>query len=407
MLSHRPVLKPQDLLSRAVELSPKLSEWRQHLHANPELSFKEYNTQAFVIEKLKSFGLSPKPIADTGVVVLIGSTSAKHCICIRADLDALPIQEIDGRAYGSRAKGVMHACGHDAHTTCALGAAFLLSQMADELPLPIKLIFQPGEELLPGGATKVIAAGGLRSPQVLGIVALHVAPDIEVGQLGIRAGDYMASADEIYLTLKGGGGHAAMAHRHTDLLATSAQLLVGLQQVVSRKAPPEIPSVLSFGKIESTGGATNVLASEVRLEGTFRTYNETWRKKAHGIIRDIVKHTAEAFDAEFELDIKVGYPALSNDNELTGKVRETLRELLGEDQVRQLSLRPTAEDFAWYLQEVPGVFFRLGTRNEAKGITAGVHTPAFDIDEASLPIGAAALATSALGLAELHQKSKA
>ena len=405
MPSHKLVFSSRNLLGKAVQLSPKLSEWRQHLHANPELSFKEYNTQAFVIEKLKSFGLSPKPIADTGVVVLIGSNTSDHCVAIRADLDALPIHEIEGRSYGSTSEGIMHACGHDAHTTCALGAAYLLQQIADELPCPIKLIFQPGEELLPGGATKVIAAGGLKLPEVLGIVGLHVAPDIEVGNVGVRAGDYMASADEIYLTLKGSGGHAAMAHRHTDLLATAAQLLVALQQVVSRKAPPEIATVLSFGKIQSIGGATNVLASEVKLEGTFRTYNEAWRKKAHGVIKEIVKHISEAFGADYDLDIKVGYPALSNDFELTSKVCQTLKELVGEDQVQQLSLRPTAEDFAWYLQEIPGVFFRLGTRNTSRGITAGVHTSSFDIDEASLPIGAAALSMSALTLADHYCKS--
>ncbi len=399
------MLNHKDFLKKAVQLSPKLTEWRRHLHANPELSFEEYNTQAFVLEKLRSFGLSPKPIANTGVVAIIGATAEKHCIAIRADLDALPIQEVQGRQYGSTSKGVMHACGHDAHTTCALGAAYLLQQMSNDLPLPIKLIFQPGEELLPGGATKVIAAGGLKSPEVLGIVGLHVAPDIEVGKLGIRAGDYMASADEIYLTLKGSGGHAAMAHQHSDLIATAAQLLVGLQQVVSRKAPPEIATVLSFGKIESFGGATNVLASEVKLAGTFRTYNEKWRTEAHRIIRHIIKHTCASYRVDFDLEIKVGYPALSNDISLSAAVKKTLVELVGVDQVQPLSLRPTAEDFAWYLQKVPGVFFRLGTRNESKGITAGVHTSVFDIDEDSLPIGAAALAASAMELATYTNQS--
>ncbi|MFK8055807.1 MAG: M20 family metallopeptidase [Saprospiraceae bacterium] len=395
-----PNLDPLGLLEKAVQLSPKLVEWRRHLHANPELSFKEFETQRFVMDTLKSFGLSPKPIADTGVIVVIGPKDSATCVAVRADMDALPILEVEGRSYGSKIDGVMHACGHDVHTTCALGAAYLLNQIADQLPTAIKFIFQPGEELLPGGATKIIAAKGLQSPEVKAIVALHVAPDIEVGSLGVRPGDYMASADEIYITLKGGGGHAAMAHRHMDLITTAAQMLVGLQQVVSRKAPPEIATVLSFGKIDSVGGATNVLASEVSLAGTFRTYSEDWRKKAHVIIRDIVGHTAKAFGAEYDLDIRVGYPALSNDEALTRLVAGALSSLVGADRVEDLDLRPTAEDFAWYLQEIPGVFFRLGTRNRAQGITAGVHTSSFDVDEKSLPIGAAALAAAALELAE-------
>ena len=394
-----PNFDPKVLLEKAIQLSPKLVEWRRHLHANPELSFEEFKTQAYVIEQLKSFGLSPKPIAETGVIVTIGPAASKICIAVRADMDALPITEIEGRSYGSKNNGVMHACGHDVHTTCGLGAAFLLGQVADQLPIAIKFIFQPGEELLPGGATKIIADGGLKSPEVKAIVALHVAPSIEVGKLGVRAGDYMASADEIYLTLKGSGGHAAMAHQHTDLIATAAQMLVGLQQVVARKAPPEVPTVLSFGKIDSTGGATNVLASEVRIAGTFRTYSEEWRKKAHVIIGEIVAHTAQAFGADYELDIKVGYPALTNDDALTKTARKTLSELVGEQKVEHLSLRPTAEDFAWYLQEVSGVFFRLGVRNESKGITAGVHTSSFDVDERCLPLGAAALASIAIEFA--------
>jgi len=395
---------PQSMLKRAKQLSPKLIEWRRHLHANPELSFEEFETQKYVIKKLESFGLSPKPIAETGVVVTVGPSNSETCVAVRADMDALPITEIEGREYGSKARGIMHACGHDVHATCALGAAYLLSQFSGELPMAIKFIFQPGEELLPGGATKIIEAGGLKSPNVQAILALHVAPNIPVGSLGVRAGKYMASADEIYLTLKGNGGHAAMANQHTDLIATAAQLLVGLQQLVSRKAPPEVPTVLSFGKIDSKGGATNVLAHEVKLSGTFRTYDEEWRQKAHALIRQIVDHTAQAFGAEYDLEIKIGYPALNNDKKLTAIAKSSLCDLVGIDHFQDLSLRPTAEDFAWYLQEIPGVFFRLGTRNEAKGIVSGVHTSTFDVDEASLPIGVAALASVALAFVkELSQ----
>lgn len=394
-------MQHSDILAQALRLSPKLISFRRHLHANPELSFKEYQTQRFVLQVLQDFGVtSVKKIADTGVLVTLTGANPGKCIALRGDMDALPIQEVAGREYGSKNDGVMHACGHDVHTTCALGAVILLNNARKNWNGTVKVIFQPGEELLPGGATKVIAEGGLDSPMVEQIVALHVAPDLPVGTFGVREGRYMASADELYVTLKGVGGHAALAHNYVDLIATATLLYSTLQSEISKATPPDVPTVLRFGKIESIGGATNVLATEVTLAGTFRTYEEGWRDQAHTILLKTSDALAKLTGATIEFDIRKGYPALTNDVVSTQKVRIMLNQLVGEQNVRQLDVRPTAEDFAWYLQQIPGCFFRLGVGNVSKGITAGVHQADFDIDENCLPLGAASLALAALSLLE-------
>ena len=390
------------MLTDARDLSQQLRVWRDHLHRHPELSFQEHATQAYLREQLQALGLRVQPIADTGLLVDLSASEDPDArapvVALRADMDALPIQELEGRPHGSQVDGVMHACGHDAHMTCLLGAAALLLRHRGRLGSSIRLIFQPGEELLPGGATRIIAEGGLEG--VGAICALHVDPSLPVGKFGTRPGAYMASADEVYLTLRGTGGHGALAHKHVDLLATQAQLLVGLQQVVSRKAPPDVPTVLSFGHIESFHGATNVLADRVELAGTLRTYDEAWRSEAHGWIRRIAQSTAQAFGAELDVEIRKGYPALSNDDRCHQTVLAALQDLVGQEQVKALALRPTAEDFAWYLQHVPGCFFRLGVRNEATGITHGVHTAAFDVDPDALAFGAAGLAVAAIRLSQ-------
>ena len=391
-------MKHPDLLSeRAAELAPQLTQWRRHLHRHPELSFAEVETQRYVRAQLEARGVEAVEMGGTGLLALIGAPSAT-CVALRADMDALPIDEVPGRSYGSVVPGVMHACGHDVHTACAMGAAALLKEMSAELEVPVKVIFQPGEEVLPGGATHMIADGVLEHPEVLAISALHVDPSLPVGTLGTRAGAYMASSDEIRITLRGTGGHGALPHKTVDLVAAAAQLVTALQQVVSRKAPADIPTVLSFGHVASAGGATNVLPVAVELAGTFRTYDEAWRDEARAWITRIATATAEMYGAEVELDLRRGYPALSNDPAVTTRLEAGLRETFGPDAVRPLSLRPTAEDFAWYLQRVPGSFFRLGTGNVARGITAGVHTPEFDVDEDCLVVGALALATAGLRL---------
>ena len=391
-----------ELFAQAARLSPKLVTWRRHLHANPELSFEEKETQRFIKQQLDTIGVDYKTIAGTGVLVRIegekscGKGQIRRHVAIRADIDALPIQEVNGRSYGSQRAGVMHACGHDVHTTSALGAIVLMHGLRDEFCGSVTVIFQPGEEVLPGGATKVIAEGGLNDVQA--IAALHVDPALEVGQFGFRSGAYMASTDELHLTLTGEGGHAALAHKHQDLIATFSQLVTASQQIVSRKAPSTIPTVLSWGSVSSEGGATNVLASKLQALGTLRTYDESWRVEAHRWLRQVVKHSCEMFGAQYELEIREGYPALDNDENATLSVRKAVALLHNGIEVFDLTLRPTAEDFAWYLQHVPGCFFRLGVGNAAEGITAGVHRPDFDVDERCLPYGAAALAAAALAL---------
>ncbi|MEB2783377.1 M20 metallopeptidase family protein [Algoriphagus persicinus] len=366
---------------------------RRHLHANPELSFQEYNTSKFVKEKLQEIGITTiESKADTGWAALIeGKNPSKRVIALRADMDALPIIEANDVPYKSQNPGVMHACGHDVHTASLLGAAKILNEVKNDFEGTIKLIFQPGEEVAPGGASLMIADKVLENPRPNGIIGQHVMPFIEVGKVGFRPGIYMASADELYVTVKGKGGHAAMPETLIDPILIASHMIVALQQVVSRAASPKIPSVLSFGRVEALG-ATNVIPNEVKIQGTFRTLDEDWRAKAHEKMRSIAKGIVEGMGGEVDFDIKKGYPFLKNDPELTYRSHQAAVDYLGEENVLDLDIWMAAEDFAFYSQEVEGCFYRLGTRNEAKGITSGVHTPTFDIDEDALEVGVGLMA---------------
>lgn len=370
---------------------------RQHLHANPELSFQEFETAKFVENKLRSFGLKPQTgIAGTGITVLIqGVNPDKKTFALRADMDALPIQEKNEVFYKSTKPGIMHACGHDVHTSSLLGAAKILSQLRNEFEGTIKLVFQPGEELLPGGASLMIKEGVLKNPEVSAIVGQHVMPLIPVGKVGFREGMYMASTDELYVTVKGKGGHGAMPEQNIDPVLISAHIIVALQQIVSRNASPKTPCVLSFGKVEAKG-ATNIIPDEVKMEGTFRTMNEAWRTDAHQKMKKMAEGIAESMGGSCDFRIEKGYPFLENNPELTAKAKAWAEEYLGKENVIDLDLWMAAEDFAYYSQEIDACFYRLGTRNESRGITSSVHTPTFDIDEDALPIGAGLLAYIAI-----------
>ncbi|MEX1001895.1 MAG: amidohydrolase [Crocinitomicaceae bacterium] len=361
---------------------------RRHIHQHPELSFQEVNTSAFIQSKLDEWGISYRAgYVETGIVALIEPPSkAEKCIALRADMDALPIEEENDVPYKSQNKGVMHACGHDVHTAILLATAKILQENKEQLSCTIKLIFQPAEEKLPGGANLMIKAGVLNNPKVDEIYALHVFPELEVGKVGFKSGMYMASCDEIYLTVKGKGGHAAMPHQNIDPIAISAQLITGLQQIVSRKCPPQIPSVLSFGRIEGLG-ATNIIPSKVEIQGTFRTMNEEWRIQAHRLIEQQCKGIVEAMEGTVELEIRKGYPYLENDPELTEKAKNKAILQLGENNVIDLPIRLTGEDFAYYSLEVPATFIRIGVRNETKGIIHPVHHPQFNIDEKAMTTG--------------------
>lgn len=374
--------------SLAKEKAEQVVSYRRYLHQHPELSFQEHNTARFVAEQLQSFGLSPQEgIADTGVVATIeGNNPSKKTIALRADMDALPILEANDAPYKSKNEGVMHACGHDVHTASLLGTASILQELRSELEGTIKLIFQPGEERFPGGASLMIKDGVLESPKPNKILGQHVLPHLPAGMVGFREGMYMASADEIYLTIRGRGGHAAMPENNVDPVMITAQVLVALQQIVSRSSNPKIPSVLSFGKVIAQG-ATNVIPNEVHVEGTFRTLNEEWRHLAHQKIKQIVVGICESMGGTCDVDIKVGYPFLQNNPELTRRAKQLAVDYLGDANVVDLDLWMAAEDFAYYTHHVDACFYRLGTGNEGQGITSSVHTPTFDIDEQALEVG--------------------
>jgi amidohydrolase len=368
---------------------------RHHLHMHPELSYQEHKTADFVAEELRKIGIQPKTgVAGTGIVALINGKKDGPVVALRADMDALPITEENEVPYKSTNEGVMHACGHDVHTSCLLGAARILHEIKDDLAGSVKLIFQPGEEKNPGGASIMIKEGALKNPVPGKMFGQHVMPLIPAGKVGFRSGMYMASADEIYLTIKGTGGHAAMPELLDDTVLIASHIIVALQQLVSRKSSPKMPTVLSFGKVEADG-ATNIIPGEVKIAGTFRTFDEKWRKEAHRLIHRIAEGTAKSMGVKCEVIIDAGYPHLMNDVKLTVDAQEVARQFLGAENVLDLDMWMGAEDFAYYSHEVPACFYRLGTRNEAKGITSYVHTSTFDIDEDALPIGMGLMAFQA------------
>lgn len=379
----------------ANSLKAWLSETRRHLHAHPELSFKEYNTSAYIQNQLKSLSIPFEIMCETGIVAMIHGDSEGKVIALRADIDALPIHELNDVSYKSKSEGVMHACGHDVHATSLLGTAAILVRMKQHIKGSIKLIFQLGEEKLPGGASMMIDAGVLRNPEPAFIVGQHVYPELEAGKVGFRSGKYMASADEIHLTVIGKGGHAALPERNIDPVLIASHIIVALQQLVSRRTHPGLPCVLSFGKVEANG-ATNVIPDKVLIAGTFRTFDENWRKSAHSIIKEIAENTAAAMGGKCEADIGIGYPYVENDPETTQLAKEAAIDFLGHDNVVDLDMRMTAEDFAFYSQQIPGTFYRLGTRLSNEAPARGLHTPTFDVDERCLEIGAGLMAYVAL-----------
>jgi len=389
------------MVDRIKQLSSKyfkeINEIREHLHANPELSFKEHNTSKYVQQKLKEYGIDFQAgYVETGIIGLIkGKNPASKSIALRGDMDALPIIEDSSAAYCSKNKGIMHACGHDVHTSCLLGAAKILKQLENEFEGTIKLIFQPGEERLPGGAKLMIEEGVMENPTPQKVIGQHVYPDLEVGKVGFKKGMYMASADELHVTVKGKGGHAALPHRFIDPILIASNIIVSLQQIVSRSAKPDVPSVLSFGKIIGEG-STNIIPDEVKLEGTFRTMDEEWRFDAHKKMKALAESIALGMGGSCDFDVRVGYPYLVNDEVVTETHIQAAKEYLGEENVVDLDLRMTAEDFSYYSQVAPVCFYRLGTRNEAKGITSGLHTSTFDVDSKSLEIGMGVMAYGAM-----------
>lgn len=370
---------------------------RRHLHRNPELSFQEYNTAEYIAAQLSALKIPFKgKIAGTGLVATIeGKNPSSRTVALRADIDALPIQETNTHDYKSTNAGVMHACGHDAHTASLIGAASILNELKNEFNGTVRLLFQPGEEKLPGGASLMIKEGALQNPTPVSVIGQHVMPMIDAGKVGFRSGIYMASTDELYLRVKGKGGHGAMPHLNIDPVLITSHLIVAMQQIVSRVANPTLPSVLSFGKVIANG-ATNVIPDEVYIEGTFRTLDEKWRNEAHQHMTDLAHQLVTSMGGKLEFEIRKGYPALVNNPQLTARAKQNAVDYLGAENVTDLEIWMAAEDFAFYSQVADACFYRLGTRNEARGITSSVHTPTFDIDEDALLTGAGLMSWIAL-----------
>jgi amidohydrolase len=371
----------------AKKYAPECIAIRHHLHAHPELSYKEFETSGYVQQKLTALEIPFQTMATTGVVGLIkGKNPGKKTIALRADMDALPIKEENKVDYKSQNEGVMHACGHDVHTTILLGAAKILNELKDNWEGTVKLIFQPGEERNPGGASILIKEGVLENPKPQAIFGLHVHPGLQIGKLSFRGGKVMASADEIYITIKSKGGHAAAPHLTADTILIASHLIIALQQIVSRNRNPHDPSVLSITSFQG-GFTTNVIPSEVKLMGTFRAMDETWRFKSHELIRKLATELVHSMGAEIDLHIDVGYPTVYNNETLNDLTRNLAEQYIGAANVETTELRMGAEDFGYYSQLIPGCFYRLGVMNEAKGIIAGVHTPTFNIDEDAIETG--------------------
>jgi hippurate hydrolase len=365
---------------------------RRHLHANPELSYQEFETCKFVQAQLTKIGIPFTVIATTGVLGIIeGKNPSKRVIALRADMDALPIVEENEVDYKSKNEGVMHACGHDVHTTILLGAAKILWSLRDEFEGTIKLLFQPGEEKNPGGASYMIRDGALQNPTPQGIIGLHVHPGLPYGKLSFRKGRVMASADELYISIKSSGGHAATPHQTVDTVLVAAQLITSLQTIISRNRNPQNPSVLSICSIHG-GNTTNVIPSEVKLMGTFRAMDEVWRFKAHELMMQQAKGLAIATGAEIDFKVDVGYPTVDNEPIITEAAWKLADQYMGAENVEETELRMGAEDFGYYSQVIPGCFFRLGVRNESKDAIHNVHTPVFNVDEDAIAHGVGMMA---------------
>ncbi len=386
------------LLNKIEAIYPRIVSYREYLHQHPELSFQEFNTMEFVADKLTQLNIPfQKEVAGTGIIGLIKAShhnDNQNCIGLRADLDALSIQEENDVHYKSVNDGIMHACGHDVHTAVLLGAAEILNEIKEELPLSIKLIFQPGEETNPGGASLMIEAGVLENPKVERMYGLHVFPEFEAGHLGLRSGLYMASSDEIHVSIQGIGGHGALPEKCVNPLMIGASFVIQAKELLESICPKEIPHVLTFGRFEALG-STNVVPSTCEIKGTFRTMNEEWRALAHHELNELAKKISSYYNGNIKLTISKGYPFLKNDEDLTATLQKYFEDNFGNDFVHALPIRMTAEDFAFYSQKIPVVFFRLGVANNKKGINYGVHHPKFDIDQNAIKTGIHAMVLAA------------
>lgn len=378
------------------EIHTEIIAIRRHLHTHPELSFQEYETSAYVKKQLDAMGIQWKTVADTGVLAAVsGKLPSSEVIALRADMDALPIQEMNKVPYASVHANVMHACGHDFHTSSLLGSVKILSQLKDRFKGTVKFFFQPGEEVIPGGASHMIRDGVLENPKVNAVIGQHAMPRIEAGKIGIRKGKHMASMDSLFVRVIGKGGHGAQPHLNIDPVVIASHIILALQQIVSRMAHPADPTVLSFGKVIANG-AINVIPDEVYMEGTFRAMNETWRDEAHRRMTKMAEEIADSMGAKCEFRIQRGYPFLVNEEKLTDQIRSYAVEYLGEENVLDEDIWMAAEDFAYYSQVADSCFYLCGVGNKERGIQSSLHTPTFDIEENVLGLSTGLMAYIAL-----------
>ena len=391
----------ETLKNKVTELAsanlPQVLEWRRWLHQHPELSFQEEKTSEYIAQQLDNLKIPyKKGIAGTGIIAqLTGDSTKGKVIALRADMDALPIEEETGLPFTSVNPGVMHACGHDAHAASLLGTAKILAELKAHWHGTVILIFQPGEEKFPGGASLILQEGALANPKPEMIIGQHVLPEMKSGHVGFRKGMYMASGDEVHITIEGKGGHAAMPHNLNDTVLAAAHIVVALQQVVSRIVPATIPTVLSFGRIEGKG-ATNIIPGKVQIAGTLRTMSEKWRPILKEKIRTITYHTAQAMGVDCTIDIKDGYPMVYNNETISAKAIDFADEYLSKQNIEDMDIRMTAEDFGYYSQQFPSVFYRFGVKNNDVQ-TGDLHTPGFNLNEQSLETASGLMAWMALG----------
>jgi len=393
------MLLREHILREAESLLPEIVEIRRHIHQHPELSYAEYETAAFISSKLDTMGIEHRTgIAGTGIVGFIRGEAAGRGLTIglRADMDALPITEAGASEYHSRNEGVMHACGHDAHVAMLIGAAGIIKSLRKEFAGTVLLVFQPGEEKAPGGARMMIETGIFRNFNPDMFIAQHILPDMQSGTVGFHAGPYLASCDEIYITVAGRGGHAAQPSQYTDQIYIASELVISLKDTVAEKSKGQAATILGIGKITGMG-ATNVIPEKVEIAGTFRTFDERWRKEAKEIIRKTASEIARKRGVSIDVNIVEGYPVLVNNEPLTNRAVELSRQLLGDAKVKEVPDRMSSEDFSFFAEKYPSFLFRLGITPDGEKMRPA-HTPYFDMDESSMATGTATMAWLALNL---------
>lgn len=393
------MLLKDEITGKAQALLPELTEIRRHIHRHPELSYAEHETAAYITGRLGALGIEYRSgVAGTGIVGFIRGEAPGRGLTVglRADMDALPLTEATGAEYSSVNKGIMHACGHDAHVAMLLGAGEILNSMRSTFAGTVMLVFQPGEEKAPGGAKLMLETGIFDSFNPDIFIAQHLLPDLPAATVGFHPGPYMASCDEIYITVKGKGGHAAQPSQYTDQIYIASELVVALKERVARAGSKEAPTVLGIGRITGMG-ATNVIPDTVEITGTFRTFDEKWRKAAAGLIRETAREIASLRGVEIIVDIVEGYPVLVNDERLTLRAMELSRTLLGSGRVKELPVRMSSEDFSFFAARYPAFLYRVGITPDGEEMKK-LHTSAFDIDEPSMVTGTATMAWLTLSL---------